>query len=279
MVHEINMRSMLAAVLILLAQPASAAGPGDLSVSLHYEAYSHGLAVMRLDADLRLSRSGYGVSASYRTVGLAHLLYNGHENDAVSGAWDGGGTVPAQYLATGTWREHQRETELVYRNSMPEIRIAVPPVADERQSVPADRLPGTIDTLSALVDLMHHVEASGNCELSVRTFDGRRLSEIAAQTAGLTTLQPTDRSDFAGPALRCDFTGRMLAGFMLDRPRDKPVHPYHGSAWLAHIVPGAPPVPVRLSFETGWVGEVTMYLVGYNVEPVPAVQANSTAER
>jgi hypothetical protein len=38
--------------------------------------------------------------------------------------------------------------------------------------------------------------------------------------------------------------------------------PLHGSAWLAQVVAGVPPLPVRMAFETRWFGDATMYLTG-----------------
>jgi hypothetical protein len=91
-------------------------------------------------------------------------------------------------------------------------------------------------------------------------FDGRRLSEIAATDAGQEMLEPTRRSSFSGPATRCDFEGRLLAGFMLDDDRARAARPQTGSAWMARLLPNAPPLPVRMTFQTRWLGHVTMYL-------------------
>ena len=74
-------------------------------------------------------------------------------------------------------------------------------------------------------------------------------------------LEATGRSSFAGPALRCDFTGRMLAGFLLGDDRERDRRPVRGSAWLAPVTSGGPRLPVRMTFETRWFGEATMYLV------------------
>lgn len=256
------MRLLLVATLILLARPAMA---GDTNVLLHFQAVSHGLAVLRLDAALRLTATGYGLRVSYHTVGLAGFFYPGQEDDSVSGAWDEAGPQPAQYLAEGTWRGHWRQTRLAYHAQIPTLVTAIPPIAQERRPVPPNLLPGTVDTLSALVGLIRRVAATGACDTTVRVFDGRRLSRIEARTGGESTLQPEAGSVFSGAALKCDFTGQMTAGFVFDHPAGEPGRPYQGSAWLARLTPGGPPLPVRLSFQTHWLGDVTMYLEG--IEP------------
>jgi hypothetical protein len=52
----------------------------------------------------------------------------------------------------------------------------------------------------------------------------------------------------------------MLAGFKFDDDRGRDSKPMHGSAWLAPVVAGGPPLPVRMVFETRWFGDATMYM-------------------
>jgi hypothetical protein len=268
------MRRWLALALILCVPPTGAVAGSD-PVLLHYEAYSHGLPVMRVAAALRLTPSGYGLRVDYHTVGIARLFYSGQESDSVSGAWGEAGPEPRWFLATGTWRGRHRETEVEYHGSTPALAVAVPPITSERQPVPANLLRGTIDTLSAMVRLLRAAEATDRCSMEVRTYDGRRLSRIAATTTEKVILGKTSRSVFAGPASRCAFTGQMLAGFLLGHPADEPARPYQGAAWLARIVPDEPPLPVRLSFQTKWVGTVTMYLTGVQMQPAAGAQATA----
>ncbi|HEX2940092.1 MAG TPA: DUF3108 domain-containing protein, partial [Rhodopila sp.] len=153
-----------------------------------------------------------------------------------------------------------REAELTYLHGHPEVEQLIPPNDTEREPVPDTLRAHTIDTISALAQLIHVVAQTGRCDTTVRTFDGRRVTEIHAHTAGMETLPQTDRSMFAGPALRCDFEGRMLAGFKHNSDRQRDARPMHGSAWLATVLPGTMRLPVRLSFETHWFGDATMYL-------------------
>jgi hypothetical protein len=96
----------------------------------------------------------------------------------------------------------------------------------------------------------------------VRTYDGRRTVEIEAHTVGDEVLEPTNRSSFSGKTLRCDFSGRMLAGFLFGDDRERDSKPMHGSAWLAPVAAGGTPLPVRMTFQTRWFGDATMYLTG-----------------
>jgi hypothetical protein len=240
------------------ASPTLAAEDGAVHAS--YGTYAVGLHVADVDAAFGLGPWSYQMQLAYHTTGLAGLFYQGHQVNTVHGSWQDDEPEPREFFGDGFWRGMRRVTVIDYDRGQPEIREMVPPNETERQPVPGDLRANSIDTLSALAELIRRVAASGRCETTVRTYDGRRVTEVTAHTAGTETLAPTDRSMFSGPALRCDFEGRMLAGFLLSDSDEAHRRPLHGSAWLAPIVPDAPPVPVRMVFETRWFGDATMYL-------------------
>jgi hypothetical protein len=168
--------------------------------------------------------------------------------------------MPAKFFGEGVWRGHERRTLIDYDHGLPQVKELQPPQETEREPVPLELRRHTIDTLSALAQLMRRVEHDHTCETEVRTYDGRRVLDVVAHTGGPERLDPTGRSIFSGPTLRCDFEGRELAGFLLGE--DDPEHrtPLHGSAWLASLLPGTAALPVRISFQTRWFGVATMYL-------------------
>ena len=155
---------------------------------------------------------------------------------------------------------HQRLTLIDYRDGQPTVRQLVPPTETEREPVQPGQQTDTIDTLSAMAELIHTIQRTGRCDGRVTTFDGRRLSVLEARTSGPQSLDPTRRSSFAGMTLRCDFVGRQLAGFMLDEDRTTLQRPQTGTAWFAATAPDGPVVPVRIAFRTRWFGDATMYV-------------------
>jgi hypothetical protein len=252
-------RPILSLALALgVASPAFAADDGTVHAS--YDTYAVGLHVADVQAGFGLGPWSYQVQLVYRTTGLVGVFYRGHQINTVRGSWQDNEPAPAEFFGDGFWRGHHRVTLIDYANGEPLVRDLQPPNEAERQPVPTDLQANTIDTLSALAELMRHVAASDRCETTVHTYDGRRVTEVTAHTVGMETLAPTGRSVFSGPALRCDFEGRMLAGFMLNDSDEAHRKPLHGSAWMAQAVPGMPPVPVRMVFQTDWFGDATMYL-------------------
>ena len=154
----------------------------------------------------------------------------------------------------------QRRTLIGYDHGLPQVKELQPPQETEREPVPSELQLHTMDTLSALAQLMRRVEHDHACETEVHTYDGRRVLDIVARTGGPERLDPTGRSTFSGPTLRCDFEGREVAGFLFGQ--DDPEHrrPLHGSAWLAPVLPNAPPLPVRIAVSDPLVRLATMYL-------------------
>lgn len=259
--------ALVLALALCAASPAVAMEDGDVHASYH--TYAAGLHVANVKAGFGLGPWSYQVQLAYHTTGLVGFFYQGHQLNTVSGSWQDNEPAPLEFFGDGFWRGRHRVTVIDYSRGQPVIRDMEPPNEAERQPVPADLRANTVDTLSALAELMRRVDETGRCETTVHTYDGRRVTEVNARTVGMETLPQTDRSTFSGKALRCDFEGRMLAGFLLGHDDADDRRPLHGSAWLASVVPDAPPVPVQMVFETRWFGNATMYL--HKVGPGPLV--------
>lgn len=238
-----------------------AQGPSHVvSINASYETYAAGLQVAAVDSGFTIGPKTYDMSLAFHTTGMVGLFLGGHQLDHVSGLFQGRRAIPSRFVGEGQWHGAERVAEIDYQQGKPLIRQLVPPNENEREPVPEPLQANSMDTLSALMELVHTVAETGRCEAAVRTYDGRRAVAIEAHTVGDEMLEPSGRSSFAGKALRCDFSGHMLAGFKFDDDRTRDSKPMHGSAWLAPVVSGGPPLPVRMTFETKWFGDATMYL-------------------
>src|SRR6185312_1074283 len=247
--------------LLLIGLGLLAATPArSQAVRLEYDIYAAGMDVAAVEASVAIGPLAYRVDLSCRTQGVANLLFGGHQTDRAEGIWHGTKAQPREFSSDGLWHGEPHRVHIGYDHGQPIVRSLIPSLDEEREAVPPDLRANTIDTLSAMAELIRAVAQSGQCEDTVRTFDGRRANAVTAHTAGREILPPSGRTSFAGPALRCDFEGRMLAGFRLDANRQAAGRPVHGSAWLAKVAPDQPDMPVRLRFETRWFGWATMYL-------------------
>lgn len=250
-----------------LSPAALAQMPADLHVA--YATYAAGLEVAASRVDLRLSPYQYRIRLAYHSTGLVGFFDHGETVDLVDGIWRANRPWPQAFSGTGVWHGKKLETQIDYRDGDPLVKTLLPP-DQGRQPVPAALKARSIDTLSAVAMLMRQVAQTRQCQASVRTYDGRRVAELTAHTVGWERLPHIGRSTYSGPALRCDFTSRVLAGFPVGDHKDRP--PLHGTVWFAAAIPGEPPLPVRVQFDTAWFGEATTYLTEAKAEAPEVAQ-------
>lgn len=260
------MQAWLPVLLGLLWLPAARAEPA-FQLHASYDIYAVGVPVAALNAGFDLGAREYRVDLAFHTTGLIGLLYQGRQLSAAEGLWEADRAAPRRYEGDGVWGGRSRQTLIEYRAGQPVVRSLVPPEDEEREPVPSRLQANSVDTLSAIATLIRRVARTGRCETEATTFDGRRAVDVAARTAGEEVLPPTARSVFTGRALRCDFEGRLLAGFPRTGDQSALRRPQHGTAWLAQVTPGAPPIPVRIDFDTRWLGPATMYLTAAGPGP------------
>jgi hypothetical protein len=253
--------SLVVAALLPTAGRAAADPVPAAPVVVAYVAYAAALPVLRLHASYAIGPADYEVKLAFDTAGVFGALVHAHVDSVASGTLSDGRARPSRYYAAGTMRGQPHVTRIEYPAGEPRVEQLAPPVEQDNEPVSAAQQAGTIDSLSAMAELVSSVARTGRCDGTQRTFDGRRLSELSARTVGEESLAPTGRSTFSGRALRCNLEGRQLAGFAKDADPATAGRPLHGSAWFASLAPGTPAVPVRISFETRFFGTATAYLV------------------
>ncbi|MGA3398386.1 MAG: DUF3108 domain-containing protein [Acetobacteraceae bacterium] len=262
----------LLAVLLLSPVPAPAQDATDLHAS--YDLYAAGFHVAEIEVAFGVGRHSYEVRLAFHTTGVVSLFHHGHQLSTVVGTWEADRPQPQEFESVGVWQGEDKVTLMDYLHGQPLVRKLIPAQDKEREPVPLSLQQNSVDSLSALAFLVRRVTDTGRCEASLHMFDGNRASEITAHTAGEEMLLPNSRSAFSGKTLRCDFVGQMLAGFLYEDNTPFDRRPLHGSAWLASVVPGAPPVPVQMAFDTRWFGEATMYLTQLGQTPPTEVASH-----
>lgn len=275
--------AILAALPLALALGglARAAEPARSFTTLAYTTQVAGMSVMAAEADVELDATGYRIDIVTRTVGAFGLLVRGETRSLAQGRWTGpmSATIvaPQRYAIDGTWRGTPRRTLMEYAAGQPTILRLEPPNDSEREPVAPELQRETIDTISAAAMLARRATTTGRCDGEARTYDGRRLLEIAVRSGGWEILPPQAAPLAVGPMLRCDFEGRLLAGFLLDGDRESAARPQKGTAWLARLTPDAPLLPVRMRFDMRWMGSATMTLTAATPGGVPLVRQRADA--
>lgn len=248
----------MAAILSCGPDSRAADAPFSGQAALSYGGYTLLLHVARLAVEFRLEPSGYDVRLHSTTTGLLSLFVSADATTQAHGVWNGNEAEPRSFSSSGLHRGAPRRVVLRYRDHRPHVD-KLEPADDDRSPVPPALTNGTVDPLSAIVQLIRRVSLTGRCDGSALVFDGRRLFRVTARSAGQETLLPSRRSSYAGPALRCELTGQVLAGFKRSAGAEARAVK-HGTAWFARLTAGGPAWPVRATVETPWVGQVRTYV-------------------
>ena len=252
-------RSLLRYLLPLLAAaiPLGSARAAKLT----YRLYVFGVAVAEAAMTVDITPTGYRMALAYRTTGLGSLMSGDHLEENTGGAFAGDIPVPQEFLSNIRLKGHDRVTDMVYRAGLPSLAAIDPPNEAEREIVPPALTAHTIDPLSAIVAMLRRASHTGNCDLSLRTYDGRRLESFVARTGTEEELPTSVHTDYAGHGLRCDYASHVLAGFKNGDGRDEDARDRTGTFWLAPLIPGFPRLPVRAEVDTRFLGRAEMYLI------------------
>ncbi len=230
------------------------------AAQLTYSLYVLGIPVAEATMGVDMTATGYGMSLNYRPIGLGSVMSGDHLEERSSGVFDRDGLVPQAYLSNARLHGKDRLLRMDYSGGIPSIAAIEPPNEAEREIVPPPLRARTIDPLSATAIMLRLATLSGKCDVSRRTYDGRRLEAFDARTAGEEDVPASTHSAYAGRGLRCDYASKVLAGFRVDSGRDEDARPRTGTLWLAPLIQGFPRLPIRGVIDTRFLGQATMYL-------------------
>ena len=239
------------------------------AVLARYDVRAGGVNVMRVEVLFDLSGPRYRVQTKARPVGVGATSSGGGEQvSATEGSWRGADPVPRRHSSEGAWRGGRRAVQLDYAppsGGAPLLRVLEPPLEPEREPVPEALKRNTVDGLSAVAKLLRTVAQTGRCEGEAPVFDGRRRSDFRAWTESMDDL-PRGNGAFAGPALRCAFLGKLVAGRHAEQERENAGRPPQPVvAWVARPLPDRAAVPVLIEMPTRWFGTIRVVLA--SVEP------------
>ncbi len=228
-----------------------------------YEVHAAGMTVMKVEALLDIDGPRYLVRTRVQMNGMAGFFARGDQVTSAEGGWRGTDPVPARYRVSGTWRGDRRVVVMDYTPAGMPVLQAIEPPNTEREPVPAALQANTIDALSALAKLTRVVARTGRCDTGAAVYDGRRRADYTVRTAGQGVL-PAE-GGFGGPALKCVFESRLLAGRLGDQDAEEARRPQTADIWLGQPLPGHGALPVRVELSSRWFGTIRAVLT--SVEP------------
>jgi hypothetical protein len=267
--RTLRARVLAPALMGLLAAAAIGPSRGDsppaatAPASLVYQVYFGGLRALALHAEIGLSGDGYRVRLEAHTLGLIDWVTDWTVRASSEGAIRDGVVQPARHLTESMMRGSRRDAALTFHPDGSIDTVTVPSAADdEREPVTPEQERGALDPISAVLIATRVLAAQHSCDQRLPVFDGRRRYDLEFSDGGRDVLKATEYSSFSGEATVCLFRYIRVAGYQKagrwNNPRD---HDRIYRTWLAPVVPGLPPLPVRIEAE-GAFGTVLVHLVG-----------------
>lgn len=250
--------------LLPLTMVVAAADP----VKATYRVFVGGVTALDVDATLDVTGDRYRIAMSAVTGGTIGRLFSWRSDSQSDGHVRGDDLRPESHRQTSQLRGEPRNVTLTY-GPQGDVSTSVTPPAekDDREPVPPDLQRGTLDPLTAALDLLFAVGANQGCDRSLPVFDGRRRYDMVFSEVGRRIVDPSRHSIFSGIAQQCRVTYKPVAGYarsssgggfwQRSNPADRPPV----NLWLAPVAAGYPPLPVRLETDSDF-GGVVVHLTG-----------------
>ncbi|MFT8804362.1 MAG: DUF3108 domain-containing protein [Acetobacter aceti] len=237
--------------------PPASLPAASAAILTRYTVYTHWLPVMKLDISFLLEKTRYQVSMQARAEGLLSIFTRLRIQSVASGSISDDVVLPSRYDSQGWSRSAQRHVILDYRQGQPVVTLQEPKETDREPVPDALRQHGT-DILTTMAKVILTVRQTGHCDGAYDVFDGIRVSHFTLKTSG-QDMQPDVFQDRQVPAMRCDFVGYQIAGFIKGHQAKALREPHGGTVWFINV-DGYGPVPVRTEINHPKVGHLTVKL-------------------
>ncbi|MGX9357111.1 DUF3108 domain-containing protein [Roseobacteraceae bacterium S113] len=166
---------LLAAVLSFHPTPTYAAETAEFDV------YVIGLKAGRITLSIAEDDQRYAASGRIRTDGVVQAISNFRIDAEVTGLRQGPDRKPQRYVERLTSGGDTITKKLTYANATPSFETTE---SSEGHWLPAAEQTGTLDPMTAVLELLRNRDTAELCKLDATYFDGARKSRLSAKPAG-----------------------------------------------------------------------------------------------
>lgn len=238
-----------------------------------YEVYAGGIHAVqgRLDMDLRKpGRYDFIMQATTRGFLASMIPWKGTFQ---SHGWrmKGGKFQPQKHQSTATWRGELDIKEYLYNKNgtFKSLRITDEHSDAELRKVDPEITNGTIDTLTAALEVFEAYTKTQKCEGTSEVFDGKRRFQQIFRHEKNVELTKSKYNIYEGPAAECTVEVVPISGEWHKKPRgwmsiqeqgrEKGTMP---TVWVAQLSENGPAIPVKIRVKTAY-GTLFMHLAEY----------------
>jgi len=239
--------AMLLVLLAGLANATQSLADEPSAVELDYKIYVGGLHALSMTINLsRQSDAAYRMAVDAATDGFIGALVDARYYAESEGVTEDNMASPRRFhgISGQDGDEDLKTVTVVYRDgAAPDVAFA-PPQETPSDPLSADVTTATVDPPSAMVTLMETLGATGLCDATVKVFDGKRRYNLTSHHGGELYLKASSVAPYDGTAVECRVGIERIAGFRTGRFAKR--YPDEITIFLASVIEGSPPVPVRL---------------------------------
>lgn len=236
-----------------------------------YEVYAGGIDAVTAEFDIDYnSKDRYSMMLAAQTRGFLGKLVPWHGTFETSGWRLKEEDRPEMHKSVAVWKDEEELKEYSYGKdgSFKGLRV-VEKGEDKSEKVDDELTQGTVDALTATLEMMKQIAAGGDCSAASEVFDGDRRFELIFRHEEEEVLEATDYNVYSGPATKCTVEVKPISGRWHSKPRgwlsiqeqgrEKGLLP---TIWMAKIDENGPAVPVKVRIKTDY-GTLFSHLIGY----------------
>ncbi len=257
----------LPAFLLLFAVPPAFAG----QQIAEYDVYASGFKVVTAQLVMNVQKSRYDLSLSAETKGFLGKLAPWKGSFYTRGWVLKGRYQPELHISSAIWRGEEEIKEYSYGKSGSFKKLTT----TEHGNAPVTEVPdkeltrGTVDALTAALEILGKVGAGQACEGSSDVFDGKRRFSQNFSPIKIESLRRSKYNIYEGEAARCTVEVVPGKGEWHEKPRgwmsiqeqgrDRGTMP---TVWAGKMHESEPAIPVKIMVRTAY-GTLFMHLTGY----------------
>ena len=238
----------------------------------NYDVYVGGIHLIEAAVYFEEKGGKYHTRVNGHTYGFWHRVLPWDTVLEVRGTLKDDTFKPAEFYTRDEWDNKPKITKLHFKKNGDVVPEFEPPSHDEnREIVTKEQRKGSLDPISALFQLLAHVDSHKSCNVTVPVFDGKRRFDITGTDRGTEYIDEEDYGIFKGDARLCDAGFNMISGEWKDR---KPSKFWQKSetengrdpfqVYLAPVGPGGKELAIRVE-STSVFGLIIGHLTSWNM--------------
>jgi len=265
---------IIASVFLLLsfALPSYAQTPlSKGQQQIQYDVYAGGIHALKANLNIFVRDDArYDVDLTAKTYGLLGKLapWSGKFE---SHGWHDKTFKPELHQATTTWRDSDEIKKYNYNKDGSFNSYSVHKNNKDKspKKVDSKLTKNTSDVLTATLNTMQKIAATGKCEGVSEVFDGKRRFKLIFKEIAQVNLKASRWSVYEGPAIECSAEVVPIVGKWHEKPRGWMSIQEQGrtqgalpTVWFAKVKEGELAVPVKVRVKTSY-GTLFMQMTKY----------------